>query len=73
MDVNNVKEIADVTDYQIANQYISLGWVYADKYVNLTDSAYPPFYQQQIHYVLLWSKDGVPIHPPSDQSTRNSE
>ena len=38
MDVNNVKEIADVTDYQIANQYISLGWVYADKYVNLTDS-----------------------------------
>ncbi len=63
MKIENTKFITEEVDYDIANDYLNLGWTLINHYVIDVGETDCP--NQKIRFVLAWQNQEVePKHPP---------
>ncbi len=64
VETKDVKALHEVTDYEVANEYLKLGWVLLDKYKTCYDPVVAAD-DQTMHFVLAWIQEGEPERPAS--------
>ena len=68
--IEDTKEIITITDEQVVNEYLSLGWTLIDKYLTATDE---PRRHETLHLVLAWQREEEPVHPGGAEPERPLE
>lgn len=68
MNYSDVEKIEVLTDYQLVNEYLSLGWTLLAIYTTACDTQPPGINHQTANYVLGWRfrfEREEPVYPNS--------